>query len=118
MDHVRSLDWVKEDELPEKTVEVFPWVRPPFPVHKAAFKGILEEVKRLLAAGSDVNQRDADGATPLMHAVAGGREAVCRLLIEHGADLTVRDNEGWTVLKLAKAYPAIVAMLKRAGATE
>ena len=75
-------------------------------------------MQRLLGAGPEINQRDGDGATPLMHAALEGHEDVCRFLIEKGSDATVRDNDGWGLLKLAKSHPKIVALLKRARASE
>jgi hypothetical protein len=40
--------------------------------------------------------------TPLVYAVSRGREAIVRLLIECGADATLRSPEGETLSKIAE----------------
>jgi hypothetical protein len=89
-----------------------------FALHKAAGAGNSLRVKELLAAGHDVNRRDRFGVTPIMLAAINGRSEVCRLLIAAGADLSVRDNDGWGLLRMAKNSPEAAAVLRQAGATE
>src|SRR5581483_3693204 len=62
---------------------------------RAVWNDRLEIVRLLLAAGADVNARNARGATPLMRARSA--EAV-RLLLQAGADLAARDEAGSTAL--------------------
>ena len=38
---------------------------PPVSIHEAAQEGNIEAVKQHLAAGTDVNMKDDEGATPL-----------------------------------------------------
>jgi ankyrin repeat protein len=52
----------------------------------------LETVKLLLDLGADVNAQDVlDGRTALMGAAHKGRNDVVELLVQHGADLSLRD---------------------------
>ncbi len=52
----------------------------------------LEAVAFLLELGADVNARDSlDGRTALMGAAHKGAPEVVQLLVDHGADLTIRD---------------------------
>jgi ankyrin repeat protein len=52
----------------------------------------LETVKLLLDLGADVNAQDRlDGRTALMGAAHKGRNDVIELLVQHGADLSLRD---------------------------
>ena len=52
----------------------------------------LETVKMLLDLGADVNAQDTlDGRTALMGAAHKGRNDVVELLVQHGADLSLRD---------------------------
>jgi ankyrin repeat protein len=63
--------------------------------------GHLDTVRTLLAAGADVNGRNAMGQTPLLAASYTGQAAMVRLLLEHGADKNARNFEGKTALQLA-----------------
>jgi ankyrin repeat protein len=55
----------------------------------------------LIKAGGDVNAHDASGATPLMHAVLGGKYGMVSRLIDAGAKLDATDHVGWTPLHFA-----------------
>jgi ankyrin repeat protein len=55
-------------------------------------KQTLDTVKMLLDLGADVNAQDRiDGRTALMGAAHKGRNDVIELLVQHGADLSLRD---------------------------
>jgi serine/threonine protein kinase len=56
----------------------------------------------LLRWGCDINAADRDGRTPLMYAVLYNRHTAVRLLVENGANLSARDNQGATALEMAK----------------
>ena len=51
-------------------------------------------VRALLAAGSEVDARNDEGRTPLMRAAAYNSLAVVRLLLDAGADQSLKDNNG------------------------
>ena len=69
----------------------------------AVEKGSEEVVDIVLeGAGGAVDCRDADGMTPLMHAVLRGDVGVVRALLAAGADVGVRDAAGLTALSLAE----------------
>ena len=59
------------------------------------------EVRRLLAAGADVNGRDDRGATPLVWAAVTGSREIAELLIARGADVNAKDRSGFTPLHVA-----------------
>ena len=66
-------------------------------VMAAAMNGQLEALRLLLAApGGEaaVNQQDPDGGTALAQAAASGCTAEARLLLQHGADPNLADNDG------------------------
>ena len=71
------------------------------PIHDAAKKGDVAEIRRLLDEGGDVNAENDDGSTPLSVAIryANGYDiASIKLLLERGADVNGRDKEGGTAL--------------------
>jgi uncharacterized protein len=87
-------------------------------LHWAARTGRLGTARRLLEAGAPINARDGHGRTALWAAAYEGhhREMV-ELLLEHGADATVRDMFGCGLL----AYDVgqeIGAILRQHGAVE
>jgi ankyrin repeat protein len=56
-------------------------------LHFAAQDGDVNEVRRLLAEGRDINAFDDLGMTPLHYAVMEERFEVARFLIDQGADV-------------------------------
>jgi len=87
-------------------------------LHVAALQGDVEAVRGGIAAGADLNEKDAYGSTPLMVAVTFGRTAVAQALIDAGADLLITNNDGGTPLHAAAflCRVDIVEALLQAGA--
>lgn len=69
----------------------------------AVQSGDVEEVKRRLAAGADVDERDDQGWTPLNWAAGRGDAAMVEALLEGGADVTLTGRDLRTPLAIAKA---------------
>ncbi|KAM5288077.1 unconventional myosin-XVI [Ctenodactylus gundi] len=65
---------------------------------------MLADVRRLLASGGDVNERNNEGVTLLHMACASGYTEVVSLILEHGGDLNIADDHYWTPLHLAAKY--------------
>src|SRR5689334_8080621 len=64
------------------------------PIHIAAWKGTVEDVRSLLENGADANQRGEFGMTPLHYAdMARSREKI-ECLLKGGADPTLRCDRG------------------------
>jgi ankyrin repeat protein len=59
---------------------------------RAATRGDLESVMRLLAGGADVDSQDTEGRTAVTAAVYGGHLEVVRALIDGGADVDIQDS--------------------------
>ena len=53
-------------------------------LYKAAASGSISRCRQLLEAGSDVEEKDEDGWTPLLNAAYFGHTNVCELLLEEG----------------------------------
>ncbi len=70
-------------------------------LHCAAWKGNIEAVKALLAAGAPVNVHNANdhwGTTPLHAAAHANNTAIAELLIAAGAEINAKDMNGQTPL--------------------
>ncbi|XP_046340318.2 palmitoyltransferase AKR1-like isoform X18 [Haliotis rufescens] len=64
--------------------------------------GNLEEVKRILSRGVDVNcRREWESRTPVMEAAVRGHRDVVELLVSEGADVSLMDEDGNNTLHLA-----------------
>jgi uncharacterized protein len=77
------------------------------PLSVAAGNGYDTVVRLLLEAGVSPNIRSIEsGVTSLFHSVAGNHSSTTKLLLQHGADCNIVDNEGNTVLHRAAKYCA------------
>ncbi len=71
------------------------------PLHIAAKKGEVENVKDILSVGANVNSKNANGKTALMDAMDRGNTDVAQVLLDNGANLNTKDKDNKTVLELA-----------------
>ena len=88
------------------------------PLHEAAKTGELEEAKRLIQGGADLEALDVDGETPLTAAALAGQTAAVKLLVARGADIKGQNRGGFTALHAAahKGYIQIVEFALDRGA--
>ena len=70
-------------------------------LHEAAAAGDIEQVKKLISEGANIDAKNKQGRTPLHIAAANGRMEVAGLLIEKGANINAKHNSGGTPLHLA-----------------
>lgn len=105
----------EDDEEPEKPEVVA--------LMKAAEKGEVVVVRDLLKQGMAVNTRDRRGWTALYHAALWGQTKMVQMLLTHGADANIAEEEsqifaGQTPLMVAAGhgYVAIVQELLNSGA--
>ncbi|XP_056613712.1 ankyrin repeat and MYND domain-containing protein 2a isoform X2 [Triplophysa dalaica] len=65
--------------------------------------GNVQEASRLIGSKDvRVNCLDENGMTPLMHAAYKGKAGMCKLLLQHGADVNCNEHEhGYTALMFA-----------------
>ena len=89
------LPWVPspkdiEEPLEEKHAGAEDVSRPQYPtrsVHQAAIEGDIEQIKRFLSEGADMDLLDEEESTPLYHAVKAGKTEAARFLVDAGADV-------------------------------
>ncbi|WP_353270420.1 ankyrin repeat domain-containing protein [Wolbachia endosymbiont (group A) of Myopa testacea] len=67
---------------------------------QAAKKGDINEVRRLISEGANVNATDWLQETPLHFAAASGHKQVVQALLDKGANVNAEDEEGNTPLAL------------------
>jgi len=66
----------------------------------AALKGNLEEGRKLIEMGADINAKNSSGITALMDCTLAGHMEFAKFLLENGIDKNARDMDGHT----ARAY--------------
>lgn len=64
------------------------------PIHIAAWKGTVTDLKWLLENGADLEQRGEHGMTPLHYAYLGGTQENIEALLKAGADRAARTEMG------------------------
>lgn len=92
---------------------------PKIDIHTAVVSGNEDALRQHIAAGSDINAKDPfGGSSPLITAAVFGRTDLAKILIDAGADLDFRNNDGSTPLISAAFFgrPEIVQLLLDAGA--
>ncbi|PFH63349.1 hypothetical protein XA68_13806 [Ophiocordyceps unilateralis] len=72
-----------------------------YPIHRAAAAGSVPMVRLLLQNRSPISPIDIEGFTPLHHAIAEGHGDVAVVLLEEGADFTIKNSDGELALDLA-----------------
>ncbi|MEI2782146.1 MAG: ankyrin repeat domain-containing protein [Candidatus Competibacter sp.] len=88
------------------------------PLHAAVWAGDLDEVRRLVESGADVNWRDSIGETALFGAAAWGRVQAVRYLLSVGARHDFHESNGYTPLHWAAGHGDLetIRILVEAGA--
>ncbi|KAL5350234.1 hypothetical protein ACLOAV_005272 [Pseudogymnoascus australis] len=81
---------------------------------EAASDRDISKVAKLISSGANVNARDRWGWSALSMCGYGGHVEICRLLLDHGADLNNMDVDGDTPESLAtnRGHANIVIMLE------
>ena len=70
-------------------------------IHAAAKSGNIEIIELLLSQGFEVDSRDGEGTTPLMYTALNGHEGAFQMLIQNGADPSLKSNKGYSLLHFA-----------------
>ena len=76
-------------------------------IHDIAEYGTIDEMKKILIEGVDINSLSEYESTPLHDAISSSNPEMALFLLEEGADPSIQDNEGYTALHLAVLFPNI-----------
>ncbi|WP_047247680.1 ankyrin repeat domain-containing protein [Maribacter thermophilus] len=76
---------------------------------KAVMQGDIDTVQRMIELGEDINKKSL-GMTPVMYAARYNKVEVLKLLIDKGADLKIKSNKGFSVVKYAELSNAKEAL--------
>ena len=84
----------------------------------AVRRGSIDQLRRLLASGADIDARDGYGQTALMLAAREGYATLVEWLVDHGAALDHTAKYGLSALMLAVigGHTDVVRILTAAGA--
>src|SRR5439155_544216 len=96
-------------------IDAWPMERPIRTLFDAVLTGDPDAARRLLQEGADPNQRNPEGATPVMFVSPGaqaGYVAVADALIGAGADVNAVNNKGETAASLALRYGRMDALVR------
>lgn len=87
-------------------------------LHQASYYGHETVVTQLLRQKININARTSNGRTPLLLAVAKRRYAVAKLLVAHGADVSIGEKHAKTPLYFALRNQdfRMISLLVRHGA--
>jgi len=70
---------------------------------KASLAGDMNEVKRLMFKGSDIDTKDSLGWTPLLYACNNNHMEIVKLLLDGGAKITSESYSGWSPIVLVNS---------------
>ena len=88
------------------------------PLHWAVVRNRKAVTELLISRGADIDLPNPDGLSPFLMAVSQGHVEMAKLLMRHGANMTLRDNKyDRTALHLAaiQKHPEMVPLLLEAG---
>lgn len=70
-------------------------------LHRAAQNGDVGAIRRLVAAGANVDERDRQGRTPAHIAAFASNDEVLRVLADAGTDMNALENQAYDIVTIA-----------------
>jgi serine/threonine protein kinase len=66
------------------------------------YRGNIQEIRDLIAKGANPDTMNITGMTPLMVAAIQNNSDLAQTLLDHGANVSMKDNAGWTAGQYAE----------------
>jgi len=110
----KSEESSNNEEATNLGVEVNKPNPPKIDIHSAVISDDIDAIKQHILTGSDLDQKDPfGGSSPLITAALFDKKEIVIILIEAGADLNFKNNDGSTALHTAAFFcrPEIVKIL-------
>ena len=74
-------------------------------IHKLILRDDTHAIKNLLQQNNDIaNKLDDNGNTPLMYACIRANIDIVSLLLENGANASLKNNKGWNSYMVTEFY--------------
>mgnify|MGYP000846125828 FL=1 len=90
-------------------------------LHAAAWRGDVQKIEKLAAAGANLNARDPHGRTPLHVASFARQRRAIRALVKAGADINLLENDrydGVTIASVADDEETLRVLLSLGASTK
>lgn len=89
-------------------------------LHQTVRDHDIQKIHSLISEGTDVNEKDCLGYTPIHWAIYFGHHEVAQILISKGANPNIKSDTGRTPLEIATSmvYDKIAELLRNHGAKE
>ena len=73
-------------------------------IHKSILNDDIQTLTKLLQIPDNIDKRDNNGNTPLMYACTRGNISLVSLLLEYGANPSLKNNNGWNAYMISNYY--------------
>ena len=88
-------------------------------LNQAIARGDDKAIREAIARGVDVNGRGMHAVTPLMKAAGAGWLDICKLLVQHGADVNGHNDSGSVLMwAVSSGNEELVRFILKSGASK
>lgn len=73
-------------------------------IHKSILSDDINTLTKLLKTKENINLPDNNGNTPLMYACTRGNIQIVSILLENGANASLKNNNGWNAYMITDYF--------------